>query len=106
MFPKCAIRKIQGRAYLFIPSRIEIICTTYLFSIYRALEIHLQKTHGIKSRYTKDMEISEVRNDYFKFAQGNSSMLEDMRASMEMFELMKQNSNLKADFFKMAAKKK
>ena len=77
-----------GPGIFIYSSRIEIICTTYLFSIYRALEIHLQKTHGIKSRYTKDMEISEVRNDYFKFAQGNSSMLEDMRASMEMFELI------------------
>lgn len=102
MFPKCAIKKIQDRAYLFIPSFIEIICTTYLFSIYRALEIHLQRTHGIKSKYTKDMEISEARNDYFKFAQETPSMLEDM----EMSEFLKHNPNLKADFFKIATKKK
>lgn len=49
---------------------------------------------------------SEVRNDYFKFAQENPSMLKDMRTFMEMFEMLKQNPNLKADFFKIAAKKK
>lgn len=49
---------------------------------------------------------SEIRNDYFEFAQENPSMLEDMREFMEMFEMLKQNPNLKADFFKIAAKKK
>lgn len=49
---------------------------------------------------------SEVRNDYFKFAQENPDMLEDMMAFMEMFEIMKQNPNLKTDFFKIASKKR
>lgn len=49
---------------------------------------------------------SEVRNDYFKFAQENPSMLEDMRNFMEMLEILKQNPKMKADFLKMAAKRK
>jgi len=48
---------------------------------------------------------SEVRNDYFKFAQEKPDMLEDMRVFMEMLEMIKQNPKLKADFFKIAAKK-
>ena len=49
---------------------------------------------------------SEIRNDYFKFAQEKPDMLEDMMAFMEMFEIMKQNPNLKTDFFKIASKKR
>ncbi|KYC53414.1 MAG: putative tyrosine recombinase XerC-like protein [Candidatus Methanofastidiosum methylothiophilum] len=48
----------------------------------------------------------EIRNNFFQFAQENPSMLGDMKMFMEMSELLKHNPNLKADFFKMASKKK
>lgn len=47
-----------------------------------------------------------VRDDYFQLAQENPFMLEDMRTFMEMFEMLKKNPNIKADFFKIVTKKK
>jgi len=49
---------------------------------------------------------SGVRDDYFQLAQENPIMLEDMRTFMEMFEMLKKSPNVKADFFKIATKKK
>ncbi len=85
MFPKCAIKKIQDRAYLFIPSYIEIICTTYLFSLYRALEIYLQRTHGMKSRYTKNIGIGEIKMiifiNYFLLKDPLKEKISDLKGS-------------------------
>lgn len=48
----------------------------------------------------------EIRNNFFQFAQENPSMFGDMKMFMEMSEFLKHNSNLKADFFKMASTRK
>jgi len=56
-----------------------------LFSIYRALEIQLQKTLGIKSRYTKDREISEIKMiifiNYFLLKDPLKENISDLKGS-------------------------